>query len=374
MRTWVPLRFCAGIILIFGVFAMWGCGHSILGPVTTTKEALGEFLFRDASLSTPPGQSCATCHDPDHHFVDSRGTVTSAGAVDGRFGNRNSPTAAYAMFSPEFHFDLEAQDYIGGQFWDGRASNLEEQAKGPFLNHSEMNNDSKAEVVQKVQSSTAQFGMRAIYGDDIFNNVDTAYDAIADAIAAFERLPQVSPFSSKYDAYLAGNAILTPAEARGLEIYNDPDQGNCAACHPSAPSEDGTPPLFTDFSYDNLGLPRNFLNPFYTQDPAFNPAGDNFVDEGLFNTTKREDDRGRFKVPTLRNIAETGPYFHNGIFISLKQVIDFYNQRDTGEFGAPEEPLGVNEEELGNLGLSEQDKLDMIAFLMTLTDGYTAVP
>jgi cytochrome c peroxidase len=374
MKTISFLRYCCGVVFITGVLAVSGCGNDGIGPVVFSREALGEFIFNDTSLSTPPGQACATCHNPASHFVDNRGTVTSAGAVTGRFGNRQSPSAAYAAFSPDFHFDLDAQDYIGGQFWDGRAADLEEQAKGPFLNPSEMNNANKAEVVQKVQSGQAAAGMKAIYGNDIFSHVDKAYDAIAEVIAAFERTEKVSPFTSKYDAYLAGHATFTAEEARGLQAYNDPEVGNCAACHPSTPLPDGTPPLFTDYSYDNLGVPRNYLNPFYTQSAQFNPDGDNFVDEGLFKTTKREDDRGRFKVPTLRNIAATAPYFHNGAFSSLRQVVDFYSDRDTGMFGDPEEPQGVNDTELGKLGLTDQSKSDIVAFLRTLTDGYFTKP
>ena len=367
------LGWLLGIGFISLALALPGCGGGgssfQSGP---TKASVGQMIFNDTTLSTPPGQSCASCHSQANHFTDARKTVTSEGAVKGRFGSRQAPSAAYMAFSPKFHFDATEQDYLGGQFWDGRAGTLEDQAKAPFLNPSEMNNANAVTVVAKVKAGPAAAGLKALYGANIFDNSDAAYSAIVNAIAEFERTSTFAPFSSKYDAYLKGQATLSPAEARGLQVFNDPKKGNCAACHPSAVGPHGEPPLFTDFSYDNLGLPKNPKNPFYTQSPTFNPAGAAFVDEGLYNNTKREIDRGRFKVPTLRNLAQTGPYFHNGVFSTLEQVVLFYNTRDLGGFAPPEEPRNENHEELGNLGLTSAESSDLVEFLKTLTDGYTA--
>lgn len=164
-------------------------------------------------------------------------------------------------------------------------------------------------------------------------------------------------------------------------------KGNCAACHPSRPAADGTPPLFTDFSYDNLGVGRNPHNRFYQQSAQLNPDGRAFIDRGLGAFTKLASEDGKFKVPTLRNVARTSPYFHNGYFQTLRGVVDFYNTRDvkpacknpfTDEASAliqncwpvPESGENVNTEELGDLKLNDQEVDDIVAFMHTLTDGW----
>jgi len=375
---------------------MSGCGvtlSELLPPPLSTdtlppKEKLGEALFFDPKLSSPSGRSCASCHDSSRAFSDSNQTTpTSEGTVSGRFSARNSPTAMYASFSPHFHFDQTEGLYLGGQFVDGRAATLEEQAKGPFLNPLEMNNPNAAAVVEKVRASAYADMFRQVYGPAALDNVDSAFDKIAEAIAAFERRPLFNRFTSKYDAYLAGNARLTSQELRGMRAFEDEKKGNCAACHPSRPAADGTPPLFTDFSYDNLGVGRNPHNRFYQQAAKFNPDGHTFVDRGLGAFTKRSSEDGKFKVPTLRNIALTAPYLHNGYFNSLRNVVDFYNTRDikpackkpfTDEASAlmqncwplPEVGENINTDELGNLKLSDQEVDDIVAFMHTLTDDW----
>lgn len=346
------------------------------GPPTTTAATspllslLGSRLFFDTNLSTPPGQSCASCHTPSRAFTDpDTSLATSEGVILGRFGNRNSPTAAYAQFSPDFHYDATDEVWVGGQFWDGRASTLEEQAKGPFLNPIEMNNPDKATVVAKVAASSYASLFRAAYGGHAFDDPEIAYDHIADAIAAYERSRSFAPFASKYDAYLAGNATLTPAEARGLALFEDPNKGNCAACHPSRPTAESPRPLFTDFTYDNIGLPKNPNNPFYSE-PAVNPLGAAFDDRGLGAIVGDPSLDGAFKVPTLRNIGRTGPYMHNGVFATLSEVVHFYNTRDVASWPAPEFPATMNTEELGALGLTASEEDDIVAFLGALDDGW----
>jgi cytochrome c peroxidase len=293
----------------------------------------------------------------------------------------------YAAFSPKFHFDKAEELYVGGQFLDGRAATLAEQAKQPFLNPLEMANPDAAAVVEKVrQADYAPLFLR-VYGKAALDDTQKAYNRIADAIAAFERTPVFAPFTSKYDYYLAGKARLTPQERRGRQLFEDEDKGNCAACHPSRPAEDGTPPLFTDFTYDNLGGPRSPDNPFYDLPSELNKAGERFVDLGLGGALKNPAENGKFKVPTLRNIAKTGPYTHNGYFRTLRGVVDFYNTRDVkprcedsmtpeaealrlGCWPAPEVAANVNRDELGALGLTDREVDDIVAFLLTLTDGY----
>lgn len=381
------LKFLIGALLISG------CGVTIselLPPteVLPPKERLGEALFFDPKLSSPAGQSCASCHDSSRAFSTSNQTFPSSeGAIKGRFSARNTPTAMYAAFSPHFHFDQTEGLYLGGQFVDGRAATLEEQAKGPFLNPLEMNNPNAAAVVEKVRASAYADMFRQVYGPAALDDVDSAFDKIAEAIAAFERRPLFNRFTSKYDAYLAGNARLTSQELRGMRAFEDEKKGNCAACHPSRPAADGTPPLFTDFSYDNLGVGRNPHNRFYQQAAQFNPDGRTFVDRGLGAFTKLASEDGKFKVPTLRNVTRTAPYLHNGYFNSLRNVVDFYNTRDvkpacknpfTDEASAlrqrcwpvPEVGENVNTDELGNLKLSDQEVDDIVAFMHTLTDGW----
>ena len=156
-----------------------------------------------------------------------------------------------------------------------------------------------------------------------------------------------------------------------MEIFESEEKGNCAACHPSQPGENGLPPLFTDHTYDNLGVPSNAEMPFYYLPQEYNPDGLNFVDLGLGITVNNPEENGKFKVPTLRNISITGPYMHNGIFKTVRQVISFYNTRDVGPWPPPEVLENINDEELGNLGLTEQEIDDIVAFLQTLTDDYS---
>lgn len=299
----------------------------------------------------------------------------------------------YAAFSPAFYFDQEEDMYEGGQFLDGRAATLEDQAKGPFLNPLEMANTSKQQVVDKVRAAEDAPLFRKVYGQDIFDDIDAAYDGIADAITAFERTRAFNKFTSKFDAYLAGKAKLTEQELRGLELFEREDKGNCAACHPTTPGQDenaGVPPLLTDFTYDNLGVPKNPDNRFYMMKKEFNPDGRQFVDRGLGGFVGRTAEDGKFKVPTLCNIAFTAPYMYNGYFTTLTGVVDFYNTRDTkpvcpqefvsdeqairkGCWPRPEVAENVNSDELGNLGLNEQEVDDIVAFMQTLTVGWMPV-
>jgi cytochrome c peroxidase len=374
-------------------------------------EQLGKSLYFDASLSEPPGQSCATCHDPAVGWTGPRAEINQSGsvypgAVHSRFGNRKPPSAAYATQSPPLYFDEEEGIFIGGNFWDGRATGwllgnpAAEQAQGPFLNPVEQNLPDAVTVVDKVCRSGYGEQFRAIYGGSICNNVIDAYNAIGQAIAAFESSAEVNAFSSKYDHYLRDPVKypLTAQESLGLKLYEDDDQGKCAECHPSAPGAAGAPPLFTDYSYDNLGLPRNPANPTYQMPAEFNPAGGAWVDPGLGGflagvprfAERAASNLGLHKVPTLRNVDKrpradfVKAFGHNGVFKSLKEIVHFYNTRDvlpacaaTADaqpgvncWAPPEVAANLNTEELGNLGLTEEEEWAIVAFLQTLTDGW----
>jgi cytochrome c peroxidase len=356
----------------------------------TTKEQLGKLIFTDTNLSQPIGQSCADCHAPAAAFRDPESDYsTSMGAVAGRFGARNAPTALYARFIPPLHFDGSTERWIGGLFWDGRANTLEAQAALPMLNPLEMNNPDRAAVVAAVRSAAYAPAFRRVFGADALDDTDRAFADVTDALAAYERTPELAPFSSKYDRYLAGEATLTEQEQRGLAIFDDPARGNCASCHPSRPSADGTPPLFTDFSYANIGIPRYRNSRFYKQTHGLNPDGAAYVDHGLAATVGDPAQDGKFRVPTLRNVMRSRPYGHNGYFDNVPYIVSFLNSRDVGspEVGEcarharggptlcawqpPEVPATVDPR-VGHLGLSIQDLADVVAFLDTLTDAALA--
>jgi len=352
------------------------------GKTVISKAELGAKLFSDMSLSKDGNQSCESCHDSEHAFIDSRINITSAdgntaGAVsvgqDGvSLGDINTPQVAYTAFVPDFHYDEVEGLFKGGLFFDGRSKNLIEQAKQPFLNPVEMQN-TKENVVEAVINQYS-VEMMDLYGNDIFEDIDEAFSAVADAIAAFEKTEEVSPFNSKFDKYLRGEVDLTDAELRGLNLFKDEERANCAACHPVA-TETSTKAesVFTDFSYDNLGVPIN------TRVRESNSKDINFIDNGLLGNPIVNDSelKGAFRVSSLRNIEVTAPYMHNGVFANLNTVVHFYNSRDvlgainpeTGDLWETAEVDDTkNTEELGDLGLTEDEVNDIVEFLKTLTD------
>ena len=355
---------CVSIALLLSA-----CGGGSSDPTTTTValtnvQLLGQQLYFDESLSSPAGQSCASCHlpeagfaDPDDHFP------VSEGVISGLFGNRNTPTASYAASIPSFQFDDNNNRYFGGQFLDGRASTLEEQAKGPFLNPLEMNN-SKIGVIEAVRLSNYAADFKAAFGEDSLDDVDAAYELVAQAIAEFERSNILSPFTSKFDAVQSNGDVFTLAEQRGFNLFRG--KADCGRCH----SANGTQPVYTNFTYRNLGIPANSDNPFYALDAQYNPDGSDFVDLGLGGVLNEVNENGKFRVPTLRNVATTGPYMHNGLFNSLQEVMVFYNTRDTNPQQEPAEVNANIDQRIGNLQLTQDEIDDVIAFLNTLTDGY----
>ena len=343
------------------------------------NEELGKKLFFDTNLSTPSGLACAGCHGAEVGYTGQDAAINAGGAVyegamAGRFGNRKPPSAAYAGDSPILHRD--GTTWVGGMFWDGRATGgtlgdpLAEQAQGPFLNPLEQNNYSAQVVIDKVLASNYKHLFLQVCADS-----NKYYDCIGRAIAAYERSAEVSQFTSKYDYWLKGRAKLTGQEEWGRELFMG--KANCANCHVS--------PNFTDFTYANLGSPRNPLNPFYNE-LDWNPAGAAWVDTGLggffkaagYSATDYMAEWGKHKVPTLRNV-DLRPskhfikaYSHNGYFKSLEEIVHFYNTRDVPGAGwpAPEVAVNINTTEMGNLGLTKGEELAIVAFLETLSDGY----
>lgn len=384
------------------------------------KEELGKALFFD-NISSPDRMACASCHAPETGWTGRVGGINvhgsvERGAIPTRFGNRKPPSAAYATLSPVFKYDKLEELFVGGNFWDGRATGIEsgnpseDQALGPFLNSVEQNNPSKLAVLEEVAASKYADLWKEVWGDisvETSEKIDSNYRNIGKSIAAYEASPEVNQFSSKYDAYMDGMVKFTAQEERGMELFNAEDKGNCAACHTSGK---GSP--FTDFTFDNLGVPKNPENPFYKMDTvylddgsAINPEGKAWVDIGLAgfllttdnNEWKKlaDENKGKQKVPTLRNVdkryGESFPksYMHNGYFKSLKSVVHFYNTRDRDDKKKCEDPFttekdalkmncwpraevpeNVNKDELGDLGLSSEEEDDIVAFLKTLSDGY----
>lgn len=362
-------------------------------------EQLGEMLFSDVRLSPANGQACVSCHIPAAAFTDPAFGPSSLGADKKSFGNRNTPSIMYMKFANPLKYKPDDEDktkmeYEGGLFWDGRANSLEEQAKGPLLNPVEM--AATKEYVAFATCTSATYGdlFRNIFGSSLcdeaslfetskqpklVNQVEQIFDAVAKAIASFERTDQFAPFSSKFDKVSANLDKFTESEQRGFDQFKNEKTAKCVACHVLETDNSAGLPLFTDFTYDNIGVPVN---------QEIRARGHSAVDIGLAATTKREEDKGKFKVPTLRNIARTAPYMHNGYFKTLKQVVEFYNDRDVKAvcsgpasadeaarnncWPAAEVPESMNREELGDLKLSAQDILDLVAFMETLNDGYWA--
>jgi cytochrome c peroxidase len=363
----------------------------------TAQAAAGRKLFFDDRLSNPPGTACASCHDPQQGWGGnnrSRSGV-AAGSTPQALGGRNSPTIGYAAFTPAFHVVREKgkAKAVGGLFWDGRADTLESQAQGPLYAPLEMNVASESQFAQRLRAAPYAGELGAAFG--LVEAADDGQWARAGyaALAAYERSPEVSPFSSKYDAVLRGQAKFSPAEARGRRWFLDPAKGNCAACHEVVVrSKDPVRHLFTDFTYDTLGLPRNAAVPA-NADPAF-------FDLGLCGPARVRPKAldasvcGAFKVPTLRNVAKRPFLFHNGSFTDLTEAVRFYVERDTRPEqwyprGAGGRPLvfndlpramarNVNRDEVPydrrpgqRPRLNEREIADLVAFLKTLDDGFT---
>jgi cytochrome c peroxidase len=410
------------------------------------KEQLGEKIFFDKNLSLLRNQACATCHVPEAGWVGddtkiNEGGGVYEGSIPGEFGNRNPPSSAYATPSPVFWLNDEGL-FEGGNFWDGRATGWElgdpsaEQARGPFLNPVEQALPDKACVVYRVCEGKYGALFDEVWGpgacaidwpgngvvnqqcvksdgavplsDAARDKVDDAYDNIALSISAFEDSPASNAYSSKLDAVRAGLATFTEQEALGRDIFRG--KGMCSACHVGSPAGNADPPLFTDFTFDNLGVPRNPQNPASIADPTWRDPG-----LGGFLATLPEyvgtdypaDNLGKHKVPTLRNVGLgsceaqalagappknciTKAYMHNGYFNSLWQVVHFYNTRDTKDvcedigidnatvevalandcWPEPEVGDNVNSDELGDLGLTPEEEDALVAFMLTMSDGY----
>lgn len=342
-------------------------------------KALGEVLFFDKSISFNKTQSCSTCHSPDTAFVDQRknsaNQMVSEGDNPHLHGNRNANTALYAMFSPDFHFDKKIKDYVGGQFWDGRAKDLAEQAGGPPVNPVEMGMPDKKSIVERLKANSIYYkAITDIYGESIWADTDKIYAIMEKAIAEFEKHELFAQFSSKYDRTLKGEAELTALEAEGKALFFDKTRTNCSNCHQSSEANSAKE-TFTNYRYYNIGVPSNQAL------IKLNKLAADYVDNGLLDNPMVKGDekqKGKFKVPTLRNIGVTAPYMHNGVFRDLKTVLlfkDSFNNPnrkinpETGKaWDKAEYAQTINPDVLKAKPLTDEEINALEAFLKTLTD------
>ena len=401
--------------------------HLVRHPVQplSAMARLGRDIFFDTSLSSSGKIACASCHSPDHAYgPPNDGPVMLGGPALTLPGARAVPSLTYLEREPEFsigpddplneNVNLAQQAEIGktaaraekiatqtaqsanivpqgGLFWDGRADTLQMQASGPLLDPREMDGGSIEIIAEKLRQAPYARKFAALFGENILKNANLLVAEATFAIGRYQiEDPSFHPYTSKYDYWLEGKARLSEAEMHGLRLFNDPDKANCAGCHTSEPSKDGYPPAFTDRQYEALAAPRN-LALSDTKDPNYfdlgvcGPIRKNVADQTQFC--------GMFKTPTLRNTAVRHAFFHNGVFQTLQQVMDFYNFRDTnpekvyplGADGKAQKYNDIPVQYHANVDVSDppfnrhpgetpamtaQDETDLIAFLKTLNDGY----
>ena len=366
-------------------------------PDFKTLVTLGRSLFSDKSLSGSGRVACASCHDPAHAYGPPDHLPVQLGGSSLRVpGVRAVPSLTYHQGIPNFqeHFfdndgnDSEDQGPTGGLDWDGRADSGHEQAAGPLLSTFEMANADIGSVVAKLRASPDAAAMRAAYGAHVFDDPKHAWNGLLLALEVFQQSPpDFFPFDSKYDAYLRGQAPLTPREKRGLDVFNASTKGNCAACHLSQIKR-GAFPQFTDFGLIAIGVPRNAAIPA-NANPAYRDLGAC----GPLRTDLKTNDGycGRFRTPSLRNVATRGVFFHNGVYSTLEDAVRFYALRDSDPrriYGAAkarrfadlpekfqanlnaEAPFGAKPGDKPSM--TEAEIADVVAFLKTLTDGWKA--
>lgn len=376
----------AGVVIGAGVSAtMWWARPAFNAPQLSPQARLGQAIFHDVTLSASGQQSCATCHVEALGHASSRGIEPGGPAMQSS-GLRNVPSLRYLARNTGLQFD-ENGKASGGFMWDGRANSLEEQAGAPFLNPLEMANPDAASVVKKLAQAPYAAEFAQHFGEQIWQQPDVAFAAMRKALASYQREDRsFQRFDSRFDQVMQGRQTFTPAQERGWALFKDEEKGNCAACHTAEPDAAGLPPLFTDFSYDNLGVPRHAALSQNTGAPSY--------DLGLCAqaaVAKRPDAAslcGAFKVPSLRNVAVRHAFFHNAQFTDLRDVVRFYATRDTqpadwygtaankfndlprkhhGNVNTSEVPYGQKPGEKARL--NDQDIDDLVAFLNTLTDG-----
>jgi cytochrome c peroxidase len=305
-------------------------------PALSPAARLGKEIFFDKTLSASSAMSCATCHDPDHAYGPPNDLAVQLGGPDGRArGTRAVPSLRYKEYTPPYADLLDNPDGVsapgpgGGFAWDGRVDTLAAQARLPLLSPVEMANASPADVVSKL----ARARYAALFANAAWSDVDAVFDEALRALEAFQREdPSFHPYTSKFDLR-ADNKLggtFTPAELRGFKLFVDARRGNCASCHYHGAGLGGSSGIFTDYSFEAIGIPRN-------PELTANEDPESF-DLGLCGPLRGDHAPagaakdvfcGLFKTPTLRNVATRKVFFHNGVMHSLEQAVRFYATRDT---------------------------------------------
>jgi cytochrome c peroxidase len=369
-------------------------------PSAQAMTAVGRALFFDPGLSASGKLACASCHDAARGFGPANRRAVQFGGADGRqAGVRAVPSLMYTQNVPPFtehFFDSDGDDSIdqgpaGGRTWDGRAQSAHEQATLPLFSPFEMANRDAAAVAARLPHAPYAALFRETFGAGVFDNADLSFKAVLMALETYQQSPaEFYPYTSKFDAWLRHEATLDAAELRGFAVFNDPSKGNCARCHPSA-RKSGAFPQFTDFGYAAVGVPRNAAIPAN--------ADRSYFDLGLCGPLRtdlagRAEYCGMFRTPSLRNVARRPVFFHNGALHRLEDVLHFYAERDVqpekwyprGRDGRTRKFDDLPVEYQGNVdmqppfggrsgeapALSDADIQDLIAFLNTLNDGYSA--
>ncbi len=405
MRGRRPWRAVAAATVVW-LGALPACGPAPVPAATPTPKPsaetlaeLGKLAFFDASLSASGRQSCASCHSPEHAYGPPNGLAVQLSGPDlNAAGTRAVPSLRYLRRTPIWFKTYQSNlrerltdtDNVptGGFGWDGRFNTLAEQARFPLLAPNEMANASVSAVAQRLARTAYAERFRQAFGSDLFARPDDAVAALGEALQRFELDdPSFQPYDSKFDRYLDGKAQLSPREQRGMQLFADPEKGNCASCHIAQSGANGAHPLFTDFGFQALGVPRN------PEIPA--NAKSDYYDMGLCGPVRTDQGAeksycGLFKTPSLRNVATRGAFFHNGRFHKLSEVLHFYVERDTsppkwyphatgrqvfddlpGELqdNVNRRNAPMTNRRGGRPVWSDADVRDVVAFLETLSDG-----
>jgi len=366
--------------LLVGITLAAFCGVNLATAVADDLTKLGRSLFFDHNLSAERKQACVSCHEPGLAFSDGRDNGTS-GAVslgdDGvSMGDRNAPSIVYANQVPAFHRNSR-NEYVGGLFLDGRSATMEDQAARPILDPAEMNMPDEKSVVDRIRENPAYVDtFKALFGNDIFADDKKAFAAMIESIVAFEHSDEFAPFDSKYDRYIRGEYEMTREEEVGRLLFFS-QLVNCHACHLLDTREKAAREIFSNHKYHNIGVPVNEAV------RKVNGLGIAHQDLGLFDNNRVNDSSqgGKFRVPSLRNVAITGPYMHNGVFVELRTAILFYDKYlvsdrivdvnpETGvRWGAPEVAENIDFALLQQgQPITATGAASLEAFLRTLTD------
>lgn len=366
------------VTCLFSLFSLFFFGNGQALEESPKLAQLGQALFFDTNLSLTRNQACGSCHEPGRAFSDGRangvGGSVSLGDDGVSLGDRNAPSIVYANQVPEFHMNDDGE-YVGGFFLDGRSATMKSQAAEPFINPIEMAMPDHKSVVGRVRENPGYLeSLTSLFGADIVSDDGKAFDAIVESIVAFENTALFSPFDSKYDRYVRGEYQMTRDEELGRLLFFS-QLINCHGCHLLDTREAAMDESFTNHKYHNIGVPEN------VSVRARN--GVSTVDPGLWGNPQVHDpvQAGKFRVPSLRNVAVTGPYMHNGVFQQLETAILFYDQYivssrrsetnpETGaKWGSPEVSHTIDLELLRQgQPITEERVTALVAFLRTLTD------